>query len=117
MLLKSNHKVIFPVFIVHWNRPEECLRAVNSFISQTLPIEITIIDNSSKVDNIVLLKEQLPTGVNLVCLEDNKGWGGGFNLILREWLNREDLPYCFISSHDTILHSGCLEEINSMHGK
>ena len=105
--LKSNF--IMPVFILHWNRPEDCLASIHSFLNQKLDIKITIIDNASTPEKLTLLKANLPNEVDIVCLSENKGWGGGFNPFLKSWIESVDsAPYCFVSSHDTLLNENCL---------
>ena len=108
--LKSNF--IMPVFILHWNRPEDCLASIHSFLNQKLDIKITIIDNASTPEKLNLLKENLPNEVDIVCLSENKGWGGGFNPFLKSWIESVDsAPYCFVSSHDTLLNENCLSKL------
>lgn len=98
-----------PVFILHWNRPEECLKTVQCFLSQDLPLEISVIDNASDPSQLQILVQQLPSNINLVKLSQNKGWGGGFNVVLSEWLLAEvSSPYCFVSAHDALLRKNCL---------
>ena len=100
-----------PVFIVHWNRPAECVRAVRCFLEQSLPVSISVVDNASEPENYQALREQLPAGVELVRLEENKGWGGGLNVLLRRWLEEksEGQPFCFISAHDALPQDECLK--------
>lgn len=50
-----------PVYILHWNRPQECLRAVESFLAQGLSLKITVIDNASQPDLLKTLSDGLPT--------------------------------------------------------
>lgn len=111
---QSDNRLI-PIFIVHWNRPQECLQTVQSFFEQGLSIKISIIDNASSLENFQILKEQLPEDVELIRLEDNKGWGGGHNVLLKKWAKESKSSYCFVSAHDTLLEKNCLKMlINSM---
>jgi len=108
--LKINYTI--PVFMLHWNRPDDCLKSIDSFLSQDLDIVITVIDNASKAHNIDKLRQNLPyKNVNLICMQENKGWGGGFNSVLQSWINSNSSPYCFVSSHDTLLDEQCLERL------
>ncbi|UZQ55321.1 glycosyltransferase family 2 protein [Trichothermofontia sichuanensis B231] len=110
MLLNPDEITKIPVFILHWNRPHECLKTVESFLQQGEEIiEITIIDNNSSLDNFQYLQSNLPPNINLVSLPENKGWGGAFNILLKRWLENSSSEYCFISAHDTLLHQGCLQ--------
>jgi N-acetylglucosaminyl-diphospho-decaprenol L-rhamnosyltransferase len=103
------------VFIVHWNRPQECIRTVQCFLEQNLLVSISVIDNASSQENVKILSENLPPNVKLVRLEENKGWGGGLNVLLRQWLANKNEPYCFISAHDALPQGKCLNMlINSL---
>lgn len=105
------------VFILHWNRPHECLRAVESFFAQNVPILITVIDNASEPDLLKTLSEGLPPEVKLVQLNENLGWGGGFNVLLAKWLDGNEGDYCFVSAHDALPQTNCLAMLlDSMEG-
>jgi len=82
---------------------------VTRFLENALPLKISIVDNSSTIDNFQLLKEQLPPSVVLIRLEENKGWGGGLNLLLNQWLAEQTSPYCFVSAHDALPQGDCLK--------
>src|SRR6516162_5514178 len=91
-----------PLFILHWNRPVECLRTVNAFRAQGVPLKIQVIDNHSEPDALRSLTVRLPADVRLITLGENKGWGGAFNLVLQEWLATQGSDFCFVSAHDAI---------------
>ncbi|AFY30861.1 glycosyltransferase family 2 protein [Calothrix sp. PCC 7507] len=104
----SKIDVPIPVFILHWNRPEECLKTLQHFLNQDLPLEISVLDNSSSPKNIEKIKTSLPGEVNWIQLLENKGWGGAFNIVLQQWLDDGISDYCIISAHDTLLENQCL---------
>jgi N-acetylglucosaminyl-diphospho-decaprenol L-rhamnosyltransferase len=54
------------------------------------------------------LQTELDPSVTVVRLDDNKGWGGALNVILRHWLRSETNPYCLISAHDAMPEPDCL---------
>ena len=99
-----------PFFIVHWNRPRECIQTVECSLKQDLPLSISIVDNASESENYRALVEHLPSEIEIIRLEENKGWGGGLNVLLQRWLevksNGQD--YCFISAHDALPQNNCL---------
>ena len=106
-----------PVFIVHWNRPRECLRAVESFLSHDLSLRLSIVDNNSEPDLLEVLIEGLPPDVELIRLVENRGWGGGLNVLLTKWLESEDGQFCFVSAHDALPQAECLSMLlDSMQG-
>jgi GT2 family glycosyltransferase len=96
------------LFVVHWNQPTFCVATVNAFCDQGIPLRVTVIDNDSAADAYQELQSKLDTSVTLVRLDDNKGWGGALNVVLRRWLRSETDPYCLISAHDAIPKPDCL---------
>jgi|HubBroStandDraft_4_1064222.scaffolds.fasta_scaffold57463_2 N-acetylglucosaminyl-diphospho-decaprenol L-rhamnosyltransferase len=105
------------VFIVHWNRPHECLRTVQSFLAQDVCVRLSIVDNASEPDLLKLLIESLPPYVELIRLKENRGWGGGLNVLLAKWLEEEAGQFCFVSAHDALPQAKCLSMLlDSMRG-
>lgn len=102
---------IINVYILHWNRPKECLQTVKCFLEEKnyLSIKISILDNGSTPESLVILKNNLPLDVNLTQFQENKGWGGAFNSALRQWLDQKTSRYSIISAHDALLEPECLK--------
>jgi N-acetylglucosaminyl-diphospho-decaprenol L-rhamnosyltransferase len=98
-----------PLFILHWNRPEECLRTLEAFRAQNVELDVCVIDNHSEPEALRSLEDRLPAGVRLVKLSENKGWGGAFNVVMRQWLTNGGSEFCFIAAHDAIPAEGCME--------
>jgi GT2 family glycosyltransferase len=88
----------------------ECIQTVECFLKQDLPLKISIVDNASDPENYQALIEHLPSKVELLRLEKNKGWGGGLNVLLQRWLEEksDEQNYCFISAHDALPQNNCL---------
>jgi len=100
-----------PLFILHWNQPRPCLETIARFREQNAPIVLTVIDNGSNPVNRLELERSLPEGVRYVSLENNLGWGGAFNVVLRNWLSAGLGEFCFISAHDALPESECLNRL------
>lgn len=96
------------LFVVHWNQPAACAATVNAFAAQDIGLRITVIDNDSAPDAYTDLQSDLDPSVTIVRLDDNKGWGGALNVILRRWLRGATNPYCLISAHDAMPAPDCL---------
>jgi GT2 family glycosyltransferase len=96
------------LFVVHWNQPDACLATVKALSAQGIPLRVTVIDNDSAGDAYARLQAELDPDVTLVRLDDNKGWGGSLNVVLRQWLRSEGNPYCLISAHDAMPEPDCL---------
>jgi N-acetylglucosaminyl-diphospho-decaprenol L-rhamnosyltransferase len=104
-------KLDFPisVFICHWNNPSDCLRTVQCFLKQKIPLQVSIIDNASEFDKFQFLRENLPSKVELIRLKENRGYAGGLNVLLNRWLKHGKGDFCFVSAHDALPQDGCLE--------
>lgn len=96
------------LFVVHWNQPEACIATVQAFSRQGIPLRITVIDNDSEENAYIHLQARLAPHVRLVRLDDNKGWGGALNVVLRQWLRDEENTFCLISAHDALPEPDCL---------
>jgi GT2 family glycosyltransferase len=81
---------------------------VQAFSEQGVPLRITVIDNDSSAEAYSCLQTKLSPEVTLVRLEDNKGWGGALNVVLRQWLRSVGSPYCLISAHDAMPAPDCI---------
>ncbi|MBC8096447.1 MAG: glycosyltransferase [Akkermansiaceae bacterium] len=99
------------VFIVHWNRPEECLKTIEAFLDQGVPMKISIVDNASQEERFQFLKERIPSGIELLRLAENRGWGGGVNVLLKSWLAAQGSSFCFVTAHDALPVAGCLRQL------
>lgn len=96
------------LFVVHWNQPALCIATVAVLCKQGISLRVTVIDNDSGADAYEQLQTELDPSVTIVRLDDNKGWGGALNVILRHWLRSETNPYCLISAHDAMPEPDCL---------
>jgi N-acetylglucosaminyl-diphospho-decaprenol L-rhamnosyltransferase len=96
------------LFVVHWNQPEACIATVQAFSAQGIPLRITVIDNDSSAEAYSCLQTKLSPEVTLVRLEENKGWGGALNVVLRGWVRSVASPYCLISAHDAMPAPDCI---------
>jgi N-acetylglucosaminyl-diphospho-decaprenol L-rhamnosyltransferase len=99
------------LFILHWNRPEACIKTVERFLKQGAPVTITVIDNGSRPSARSSLRGALPRGVRYLQLETNLGWGAAFNRVLQSWLATRTAELCFISAHDALPAPACLNRL------
>lgn len=93
---------IVDVVIVHWNQLRGCLRTVEIFATQTVPVRITVIDNGSDPGALVILRDRLPAEVSLVELGENRGFGPGANAGLQLWLDEGSTEWAVVAPHDAI---------------
>jgi N-acetylglucosaminyl-diphospho-decaprenol L-rhamnosyltransferase len=97
-----------PLFVLHWNRPDECLRTVEAFLAQDFPLQIQIVDNASEPGALQRLRQKLPDSIGVRRLSENKGWGPALNVVLNEWLSTSQSEFCFISAHDAMPAEHCM---------
>jgi len=102
-----------PVYILHWNRPQECVDTVASFRAQTgVTLRIVVLDNGSDAPQLETLRRLLPAAVEVREIGSNRGWGGGFNTVLDPWA--KDLAgdeFCIVSAHDARLSPECVARL------
>ncbi|TFE67169.1 hypothetical protein A7Q09_01550 [Methylacidiphilum sp. Yel] len=96
------------VFLLHWNEPEGCAKAVRAFLGQTVPVRLTVIDNGSLPEKRKALHQALPDGVERLDLLSNLGWGGGLNVGLRRWLDEKVGSIAVVAAHDALPEPSCL---------
>lgn len=104
-----NFKPVSQAIIIHWNRPGECLKTIHFFLDAGIAVQV--LDNASTPDCFAQLNQGLPVGVKVTRLDHNRGWGGGANVLLREWLTSGNSEYCFLSAHDAIPKGACLHQM------
>jgi N-acetylglucosaminyl-diphospho-decaprenol L-rhamnosyltransferase len=97
------------LFVVHWNQPDECIATVRRLLGQQVELRVVIVDNASKPEAYQLLRTKLDRNIEIVRLEENKGWGPALNIALAKWLQSDQSPYCLISAHDAEPAEDCIK--------
>jgi GT2 family glycosyltransferase len=97
------------LFVVHWNQPGECIATVQRLLAQQIELEVVVVDNASSHEAYDLLRTQLDRNINIVRLEENKGWGPALNIALAKWLASEQAAYCLVSAHDAEPAQDCVK--------
>ena len=104
---------MLPVVILHWNRAERCVATVERFLAQDAPggVRVVVVDNGSEPDAVALVRKGLPTGVPLLELPRNRGFGPGANAGFRRVLANpepDDVGWIALAPHDAEPAAGCL---------
>lgn len=103
-----NHSGPISLFVVHWNQPGECIATVRRLLTQQVELRVVIVDNASRPEAYQLLRTELDRNIEIVRLEENKGWGPALNIALAKWLQSDQSPYCLISAHDAEPAEDCI---------
>jgi GT2 family glycosyltransferase len=81
------------VYVVHWNAPEWCAASVRTILRSDVGVRVTVIDNGES-------ELTVPPNVRVLHQATNRGYTGGANAALRDWLQRDGDQFCIIGSHD-----------------
>jgi GT2 family glycosyltransferase len=102
-----------PIFIVHWNRPEQCHRAVESFLQQDYTCKVVVIDNASKPKLVESLVNSLSSvdRVSFIFNEYNLGFAGALAPVLGEWVKSSKAPICITAAHDVHAEPGAVRAL------
>lgn len=96
------------LIVVHWNQPDECLATIAALRAQEVPLQVIVADNHSRAEEWERLRAGTDDSIELVRLDENKGWGGALNIVLQKWLAAPGPELCLISAHDTEPQPNCL---------
>jgi N-acetylglucosaminyl-diphospho-decaprenol L-rhamnosyltransferase len=96
--------------LVHWNRAEACLGTVGWFRDQGMPVDVIVVDNGSRPDELETLRTGLVgiQDVELIEAGANLGFGPGANVGLGTWLAGRSTEWCLLAPHDAKPGDGCL---------
>lgn len=106
-----------PMFIIHRNRPERLIHTIQCMLEQGLDLDIWVADNGSRPEVIKVLHTQLPSSIRIIELGHNKGWGPALNVLLKNWLDHDNTPFCFKSDDDALPQPGCLQMLAEVMSK
>ena len=96
------------VVIIHYGRSDPTLRCLASVIADpsSAARQIVVVDNFGN-----LKATQLGEGVTLIRQEDNPGFGGGANIGVESFSDRDDLSAYLILNNDVELTPGFLDGV------
>jgi hypothetical protein len=104
------------IVIVSWNVSEplrHCLASLRSALAETsVPASAWVLDNGSGDGTPEMVQSEHPW-VNLIQSDDNLGFVGGNNRVIRRLLRSEvDVPtYIWLLNPDTIVHNRALDHL------
>ena len=99
------------VLILNWNGADlikKCLESVMEINYSNY--SVIVIDNHSSDNSIQLIKNNFPT-VEIICLDENYGFAGGYNKCFKQ-LDSKNTDYVLLLNNDTIVDSNILMSLN-----
>lgn len=109
------NKVKSAAIIVNWREPHMTLRAAESLLQQSSPLDrIMIVDNGSGDDSSEILAQSLEQydRCELICLPENLGFGSGNNAALRTLLS-DGFDRIWLFNNDAIADTYCHEHLQN----
>jgi N-acetylglucosaminyl-diphospho-decaprenol L-rhamnosyltransferase len=97
--------------VVHRDRPGAVARTVGRFLGQGVPVRIVVVDNGSAPEALDQVRAALPTGVELLEMGSNTGFGPGANAGLRWLLAHDPAEWLAVCPHDADPLPGCLQRL------
>jgi GT2 family glycosyltransferase len=95
------------VVIIHWNNRHLLEQFLPSVMASTYGnLEVVVVDNASTDDSVSWLKQQYPQ-VTIICLNQNHGYAGGYNLALA----KVKADYFVLLNNDVEVTPGWIEPI------
>lgn len=91
------------VVILNWNGAELLKKYIPSVLRHSKDADVWVIDNASTDDSVILLKSSFPE-LNLVSLDKNYGFAGGYNQGLKSI--KADV-YCLLNSDVEVTENWC----------
>ena len=98
------------VVVVHRNRAEQIGHTVDAFRSQTVPTEVTVVDNGSEAPAMAALA-RLTGDTELILTGKNLGFGPGANIGLRRFLQRGAGEWVALAPHDAVPNPDTIERM------
>jgi len=92
-----------PVYVIHWNAPDWCVATVASLATSTIPVAVTVVDNGGA-------RLSLDPGTRVLRQSENRGYTGGANAALADWL-AGDAELAVIASHDLSVEAETLQTL------
>jgi GT2 family glycosyltransferase len=84
--------------VLNYGTPHEAIAALDSLMHQVYSgrHRVVVVDNDSKDDSRAVLEASRPEGTELIVSDENRGFGGGLNIVLSSL----DTDYAFILNSD-----------------
>ncbi len=95
---------------VNWNRADDTIECVRSLVAQRdANIRVLVVDNGSTDDSVATIRAAFPD-LELLRLENNLGFAGGYNTGIRYAL-AHDADYVFIINNDACADACAVREL------
>ncbi|MBI2705433.1 MAG: glycosyltransferase [Actinobacteria bacterium] len=99
------------VVLVHWNQPLRCVRSIEAFLAQDVPVELVVVDNGSEAALLDRLQDEIRARewtVRVLPQGHNSGFGPAANAGFRWWLGHGDGDWVALAPHDALPEPGTL---------
>jgi GT2 family glycosyltransferase len=102
------------VVVPNWNGAEELPGCLDSLFKQTLAPKLIVVENGSTDNSLQLLTTSYPE-VDIVALDENRGFAGGVNAGIKRAIE-EGYEYVALLNNDAVAHRNWLEVLVGLMG-
>lgn len=100
--------------ILNWNGVEYTTHCVQSLLADpTFNGTIFILDNGSTIDESVVLRQRFGDRILIERCEQNLGFAGGNNFVIKRLLENTGYEYICLLNQDAIVESGCMAALST----
>lgn len=98
------------IIILNWNGINYTIASVEALLADpTCAADIYVLDNGSKTNEATILQKHFGAKITIERLDENLGFTGGNNYILRQLLPRKQYDYIVLLNQDTVVTAGCMK--------
>ena len=103
------------IYICNYNKREFVIKCVESLLAQTMKeIDITVVDNASQDDSVSVLQAVYGDKIFIIESEENLGGSGGFNIGLRDALQKKYKYVVSVLKLRRIFINSCFLSVQSL---
>lgn len=95
------------ISILNWNGLAYTVQCIDAVLNSSYKdLDIIVLDNGSTENEAIQLERRFGKSINIIRCEENKGFAGGHNYIMRQYPEYE---YYLLLNQDAILDAACIQ--------
>jgi len=96
--------------ILNWNNPTDTFLCLDALLSSSYAnFHTVVVDNGSEDDSVLKIQMKYP-GIEILRIEENRGYGGGNNVGIQYALNQEP-DYILLLNNDAFVDKDTMENL------
>lgn len=95
---------------INYKNAQDTATCVASLLKSSIPVSVFVVDNSPYDPNLAQALAPFPD-VNIICADENLGFGNGNNLGVQQALRNPDYAYVFLLNNDATVATDAIEQL------